>query len=355
MPFTVDIEATNRCNAKCYFCPRDVTPNQGLMTEEVFDQALARTVEFAAQSKETFGEEVTVSICGLGEPLLNPRTPSFARKVHEAGLFCSVSTNATLLTEERAHALLDAGVQRLNINAGEEGTGYEDIYKLPFAKTEANILRFAELAKGRCGVRIVLVDHRREPAHTEHMRRYWSERGLSSFMEFEIMNRGGSLTVDDMDYSSASERSRALEMLAATGADPVCSTPFIALFVGWDGQYYLCCSDWQKEVPLGSVFETSFAGVVGEKLRQVEQRESVCSTCNYDPVNQLMTELRLVEQGDSDDATLATLLDGLVFRGVLARDMARKLGHANAPRDPDSIRAAGLEVRPRRTLPVTSA
>ena len=43
---TVDIELTNRCNAKCYFCPRDQTPHQGLMTPEVFDQALARAIEF---------------------------------------------------------------------------------------------------------------------------------------------------------------------------------------------------------------------------------------------------------------------------------------------------------------------
>ena len=35
---SIDIEITNRCNAKCHFCPRDATPHQGLMTTEVFDQ-----------------------------------------------------------------------------------------------------------------------------------------------------------------------------------------------------------------------------------------------------------------------------------------------------------------------------
>ena len=40
--FNLDIEPTNRCNANCYFCPRDQTPHQGLMTTEMFDQALER-------------------------------------------------------------------------------------------------------------------------------------------------------------------------------------------------------------------------------------------------------------------------------------------------------------------------
>ena len=37
LPFlNLDIEPTNRCNANCYFCPRDQTPHQGLMSPEVF-------------------------------------------------------------------------------------------------------------------------------------------------------------------------------------------------------------------------------------------------------------------------------------------------------------------------------
>ena len=46
MHFTVDIELTNRCNAKCHFCPRDQTPHEGLMSRAVFDRSLARAVEF---------------------------------------------------------------------------------------------------------------------------------------------------------------------------------------------------------------------------------------------------------------------------------------------------------------------
>ncbi len=67
-PFvTIDIELTNRCNAKCYFCPRDQTPHQGLMSAEVFDQALVRAIEFREACKELHGrDDVRISLCGLG-------------------------------------------------------------------------------------------------------------------------------------------------------------------------------------------------------------------------------------------------------------------------------------------------
>jgi MoaA/NifB/PqqE/SkfB family radical SAM enzyme len=71
MPTTVDVEVTNRCNAKCHFCPRDRTPHQGLMPPEVFAKTLERAVEYRARVADLPNPNVHISLCGLGEPLLN--------------------------------------------------------------------------------------------------------------------------------------------------------------------------------------------------------------------------------------------------------------------------------------------
>ena len=47
----IDVELTNRCNARCGFCPRDATPHQGVMTVETFRQTLARVVEVRDQAR----------------------------------------------------------------------------------------------------------------------------------------------------------------------------------------------------------------------------------------------------------------------------------------------------------------
>jgi MoaA/NifB/PqqE/SkfB family radical SAM enzyme len=324
--FNLDIETTNRCNAHCYFCPRDQTPHQGLMSVETFDQALQRTVEFRDVARAQFDTHVKVNLCGLGEPLLNRHTPDFVRKVRGAGFECSLSSNGSLLDERHAEALLEAGLQGAEINVGEVDDDYEKIYGLPFEKTCENVVRFAEMAGDQCQVRIVLVNHRRDAEHMAKMRTFWTERGIKHFMPFEIMNRGGSLFVDEMQYSSFAERAEALSMLGSRGVQPACPVPFVLLFIGYDGQYYLCCSDWKKEVGLGSVFDTSFAAIAAAKLEHVSTGEPICKSCNHDPVNQLTDALRTAaETGIRDDAALGRLIDGIVEGDATGRSVAAKL------------------------------
>src|SRR5439155_1514751 len=132
MTVVVDIEPTNRCNAKCYFCPRDATPHQGLMAREVFEQALGRVVDLRA--------------------------------------------------------------------------------------------RFRDLADDECEIFIVLVDHRGDPQHLADMRQYWGDQGLHAFMEYEIMNRGGALFVDHMQFEEYPQLAEARTLLHANGIEAVCPT-----------------------------------------------------------------------------------------------------------------------------------
>jgi MoaA/NifB/PqqE/SkfB family radical SAM enzyme len=348
LPFmNVDIEPTNRCNAKCYFCPRDQTPHQGLMSPETFEQALARTIEFRAVSLDTFEKDVQVSLCGLGEPLLNKHTPSFIEKVRAADLPCLMASNAALLTEQVGQRLLDAGLQAIQINVGEQGDEYEDIYKLPWERTRDNVLRFAEQAGDQCRVQIVIVDHRGDVAHHNEMRDFWRSYGLDDFIGFELINRGGALFVDAMQYETFPELDQARSLLERDGDVAVCQAPFALLFVGYDGQYYLCCSDWKKEVPLGSVFDASFVDVAGAKLAHVMSREPVCKSCNHDPVNRVVDWLRAQPAGGGDQAELKDVLDDLFESDDLSRAFVAKVG-ATVPPLPSAAASDGRKLIPVR-------
>ena len=111
------------------------------------------------------------------------------------------------------------------------------------------------------------------------------------------MNRGGALFVDHMQYEHCPQLARGPPPdRSQRDGQPICGAPFGYLFVGYDGQYYLCCSDWKKEVPLGSVFDA----VVRRRHRPtsssyVTSREPVCKTCNLDPLNRLTEELRAID------------------------------------------------------------
>lgn len=308
----LDIELTNRCNADCYFCPRDQTPHQGLMSAETFERSLQRAIEFRDTHAAATGREMRISLCGLGEPLLNPRAVESVRMVREAGFRCAMASNGSVLTPKKAEALLDAGLQEIDLNVGEEGEEYESIYGLPFQRTLDNVLHFAELAEGRCKTNVVLVDHREDQAHREHMMQFWHERGLDEFVVFPIMNRGGALQVDRMDYSDDADHvRRAIEMLKGRVESPICMAPFVFLFIGYDGKYYLCCADWKKEAAYGTVYDSALADVIGPKLLATRNRELVCHTCNIDPVNTLTDVLRAYDRGEMTAAQVEARAEGV--------------------------------------------
>jgi hypothetical protein len=266
-----------------------------------------------------------------------------------------MSSNAALLDEARSHALLEAGLQKIFINVGDRDGDYEEVYKLPFERTRDNVLRFNELAGDACEVFIVLVDHRRDPEHLESMRRYWGELGIHAFMEYEIMNRGGALFVDHMQFEEYPQLTEARERLSKSGVEPICPTPFAYLFIGYDGQYYLCCSDWKKEVPLGSVADTSFTDVMLAKLAHTRTRQPVCKTCNLDPLNKLTEALRARDAGETDAPDVDNLIEKLRGFTDFALSEIEALTGQPAPAL-DVVEAVDAVDVPatRRTIPVTA-
>ncbi len=50
----IDIEITNRCNARCRFCPRDLTPHEGLVSPDVLDESLRQAIAYRLLPRGTF-------------------------------------------------------------------------------------------------------------------------------------------------------------------------------------------------------------------------------------------------------------------------------------------------------------
>lgn len=326
MSIQVDFEVTNRCNAKCEFCPRDATPHQGLMSVEVFDATLERTIEYRDTIHEWVAEglwgaeatDISISLCGLGEPLLHPKIIYFVEQVKAAGFECTVSSNGSVLTKKKATQLIDAGLDLIQLNIADEGERYEEVYKLPYEPTRVHVERFIKMIDGTSTkASIVLVDYLQDPAHTAKMKTYWSERGIDDFTEFEIMNRGGALFVEGMEYTSFEEVAHAQTMFTERNIAPMCIAPFVYLFIGYDGLYYLCCSDWRKQAPVGSVFDESLSSIIGEKLNYLRTREPVCVNCNHDPANRVADVMRDIADGVATQAELDAMVSEMAMVGAM--------------------------------------
>jgi pyruvate-formate lyase-activating enzyme len=327
MPMSIDIEMTNRCNAKCTFCPRESTPHQGMMTAETFDKALERCVEYLAVARDAFAERpFDLTFCGMGEPLLHPRLPDSVGRVVDAGFRCNMASNGSLLDEDTARALIDNGLNSIYINLGEHGDDYEATYHMPYERTLDNVVRFNELSNGRCEVIAVVVDHRGDPEHVDRMVEYWSSHGISHTRTLEAGNRGGSLYVDHMQFQALPEVGQAWLSLQRAAGTPMCSVPFHCLFIGYDGSYCLCANDWERRAQMGGVFDRSFEDVIQPKIDFVSSRNPVCATCNIDPTNVLATALHQQAEGRLSVAETNRERSAQHMRVAIAHEWVERLG-----------------------------
>ncbi len=314
----VDIELTNRCNATCSFCPREKTPKQGFMDYEVFCKAVERVKEF--------GVDTTVFLTGLGEPMLHPRFLDCVRYLKEQGLVPGFTTNASRLFKGVSEQLLDAGLKRIYFSVSDMGDDYQKVYGLDYEVTRQNIADFMSLNKGRCQIEVVIVRHDGNEDQIDEMVEYWNSLNVDRVHVNREINRGGSCRREYHFQKSDKYRARAKEVLRKAELTETCYVPFAGVFIGWNGNYYLCCSDWEKQVPLKTVFNASIHEVDELKYQFLQKPNPLCAGCSADPVNdisEVMHEVEIGKRGKFGVANRIKSLAGGHEHGNFSRALAK--------------------------------
>jgi pyruvate-formate lyase-activating enzyme len=105
-PPLIDIEAAASCNIACSFCPREamVRP-QRIMTPETF-----------AAVERLLPDDAVVMFAGLGEPLMSRHLESYIARLKRRGISSCIITNGMLLTPARQRALIDAGIDQIQVS-----------------------------------------------------------------------------------------------------------------------------------------------------------------------------------------------------------------------------------------------
>lgn len=226
---SVDIETNPICNRKCSFCPlsKDDSKKE-MMSEEIFNKIVAELKEL------NYCGDVCLS--SYGEPLLDPRLTSFAKKIKsEVGSRIVISTNGDFLTEEKLDELLSAGIDKIYVSQHDKEPS--PAIKHLFSKinsTQAKHLVFQIVNENS-----------------------------------ELFNRGGSVAVKKMIQNP-----------------PFCDQ-IKYFYIRSDGNVRLCCNDYFNVVKLGNVKEEklidiwnkSFFKKVREELSKGIYNLKVCKMC----------------------------------------------------------------------------
>ena len=118
-PISISFEPTTSCNLRCPECPsglREFTRPTGMLQKSFFEQTI----------DDIHKELLYLIFYFQGEPYLNPDFLNMVKYAHDKGIYTATSTNAHYLTDEKAKATVESGLDRLIISI--DGTT-QDVYQ----------------------------------------------------------------------------------------------------------------------------------------------------------------------------------------------------------------------------------
>lgn len=107
-PFSLLCELTYRCPLQCPYCsnPLDFARHKTELDTEEWQRVLTEAAALGVVQAHFSG----------GEPLLRADAPQIIRRARELGLYTNLSTGGTLLTENLAGELREAGLDSLQVS-----------------------------------------------------------------------------------------------------------------------------------------------------------------------------------------------------------------------------------------------
>ncbi len=188
-----------------------------------------------------------------GEPLLHKRIYDMIAYCSEKGLRSEISTNATLLTEERARKLLDAGLSVIYLcQDGIRPETYENVrVNGDYEKTNENIRRFVEM-KHEGGYHNLC----QPPDHRNGKAPRTKPRSLSHTGK---MSPASIWCMSSRSIPGAT-RSKRSAPCAATDDRHLpnrfaCPNLWYHVHIYWDGSIAMCDRDFNLDFDLGNVID----------------------------------------------------------------------------------------------------
>jgi radical SAM protein with 4Fe4S-binding SPASM domain len=257
-PMLLWVEPTNRCNLRCTMCPNSLSGKSresGNMSLETFDNIVE-------QSRNWVG---IFYLFLAGESLLHKDLPEMVRRASQAGIRVVLHTNGCLLNDERARALIDAGLHEISFSfdALDPGEYEQRRAGANYEKTLRNIIQFLEIKK---------LKNTRHPRVDIQCIDFRGNVPRQTLRDFKALFKG--LPVDQVKiipahtWAGAFKDDETLKPTGKSGEYWPCKFPWSSMAIAWNGDVVACCNDLFGEVRLGNVNETPLRKIWNDKPMQ---------------------------------------------------------------------------------------
>jgi radical SAM protein with 4Fe4S-binding SPASM domain len=265
-PRFFEVETTHACNARCIMCPIETWPKRiSIMPDEIF-------TKLADEMAQNIALVQRVTLARDGEPLTDKKLEARIRQLKDVGIREVVfSTNASLLTESRAHSLLESGLDAIFFSVdGHTKKTFETIrLGLDYADVVANIhgfLRVRQELKGTTRVRLRMVVQDANKHEYEAWRDYWIKQLRDGDQVYGKLVHNWGNQVDTGQFLQEKVDVKA----------PVCGSLWSTMVVHSDGTVPGCVVDSHRQYAGGNVAESTIKDLwrnqMIERLREMHIR-----------------------------------------------------------------------------------
>jgi MoaA/NifB/PqqE/SkfB family radical SAM enzyme len=305
VPFIINVDPADICNFQCKFCPtgdRNLmkkTPgrNHGLMDFDLYKKIINDICEFEKPIK-------VLRLYKDGEPLLNPKFAEMIKyaKNKKCAEKIDTTTNGSLLSPEKNLAIINAGLDRINISIeGVNTKQYQEFsnYKIDFDTLISNIRHLYENKK-QCEI---IVKINGDILSEEDKKRFYEifgdiadgvfiEHIMSCWPEFQL--NGVEI---NQNFGIYGQKIKEVQ---------VCPYLFYSFSINADGTASTCFLDWSRKLIIGDAKIESIKDIwFGKKLKDYQtmflmkkrKEHPVCGNCGQmshglpDDIDQFSNEL----------------------------------------------------------------
>ena len=285
-PFVIFVDPADICNFKCTFCPtgdQDLMKSVGrplkVMKFDLYTKIIDDIAEFDQKIK-------VLRLYKDGEPLLNKKLPQMIKYAKDKGVADKIdtTTNASALTNERSLALIEAGLDRINISIyGVNEKQYKEFSKvnIDFKKIVENVKFFYENRK-QCEVLVKIngdtltKDEKQFFLDTfgDYCDKIFIEHIMGCWPEFEIKG----VDIND-EFGIYGQEIKEVS---------VCPYVFYAFSINSDGSVSTCFLDWARKLIIGNANTQSVKSIwFGEGMKEYRKmfleggrkEHPVCKDC----------------------------------------------------------------------------
>ncbi len=286
VPFIINVDPSDICDFQCKFCPtadrelmKKIPGRNHIMDFNLYKKIIDDICEFEKPIK-------VLRLYKDGEPLLNPKFPEMIKYARDKKCAerIDTTTNASLLTPKKSLAIIEAGINRINISIeGVNNKQYLEFskYKINFDDLVKNI---AYLYENRKNCEIIIKINGDTISKKDKERFYdifgniadgvYIEHIMSCWPNYEL--RGVKINQEVGIYG---QKIKEVE---------VCPYIFYSFSINSDGSVSICFLDWAHKLIVGNVKKESVKDIWNGKkllgyqkmfLEKKRKEHPVCRNC----------------------------------------------------------------------------